>query len=65
MRGCVVKLWVRGVEMLLTVILAIAAIWLGGVALAEHIYDKGMRNQSLPGFIAAIALLGLWLTVSK
>jgi hypothetical protein len=51
--------------MVLTVILAIAALWLGGVALAEHVYDKGMRNQSLPGFITAIGLLGLWLSVSK
>lgn len=51
--------------MILTVILSIAAIWLAGVSIAEHVYDKGMRNENLPRAIAACGLLVLWVCVSK
>lgn len=51
--------------MILTVVLAIATVWLGGVSIAEHIHDKGMRNENLPRAIAACGLLVLWICVSK
>lgn len=57
-------IYVSEVLMILTVILSLAALWLGGVAIAEHVYDKGMKNENFPRFIASCGLLVLWLCVS-
>lgn len=51
--------------MILTVVLLLAVLWLGGVAIAEHVYDKGTRNENFPRFIASCGLLILWLCVSN
>jgi len=47
--------------MILTVILAIAVIWLGVLTIGGHFHDKAARDENLPRLITVCSLLALWI----